>query len=277
MSLCIFQNGIQTLLYSHFDFLPLHTFFNKNKSCRKIFLFVQKLLSFVEMTNSDLCFNLRLQAAAAANRCALVSEKYGSKSDLAPIAYEFMTEAFLIYEAEITESSAQQSAMKKMVGILLSCDCFEKNDYEALITKTTQYAARSLKKTDQCRMVLLCSHLFFKDECSYQNPQRVLECLQRALKIADMCTNASPANLQLFVDIFDKYVYYYEKENPYITDKFISGLIALVNEHINSIGVHNPVIMAAKEQFIQTVNYIERNKGDGVLGEKFMPIVCISP
>mmetsp|Transcript_3158 Transcript_3158/g.4613 ORF Transcript_3158/g.4613 Transcript_3158/m.4613 type:complete len:1282 (-) Transcript_3158:2285-6130(-) len=258
------------------DTAPAPLVFSKEINCRKIFLFLQKLLSFVEMTNSDLCFNLRLQAAAAANCCALIAEKYDHKSDLAPIAYEFMTEAFLIYEAEITESSAQKNAMVKMIGILLSCDCFERTDYEALITKTTQYAARLLKKTDQCTMVLMCSHLFFKDE-TYQNPQRVLECLQRALKLADMCTTASPANLQLFVDIFDKYVYYYEKANPYVTDKFISGLIALVNEHINSIGPHNPIIREAKIQFVQTVTYIERNKGDAVLGEKFVTIVCSFP
>jgi len=92
-----------------------------------------------------------------------------------------------------------------------------------------------------------------------------------------MCTTASPANLQLFVDIFDKYVYYYEKANPYVTDKFISGLIALVNEHINSIGPHNPIIREAKIQFVQTVTYIERNKGDAVLGEKFVTIVCSFP
>jgi hypothetical protein len=118
------------------------------------------------MTNPDLCFSLRLQAAAAADGCVVASKNFDGNGDLAPIIYEFMTEAFLTYEAEITDSSAQKNAMIKIIGILLSCNCFEKSDYEALITKTTQYAARLLKKTDQCIMVLECSHLFFKDEVS---------------------------------------------------------------------------------------------------------------
>ena len=92
-----------------------------------------------------------------------------------------------------------------------------------------------------------------------------------------MCTTSSPANLQLFVDIFDKYVYYFENSNPYITDKFVTGLIALINEHINSIGIHNPVIKGAKDQFIQILKYIEKKKGDAVVGEKFMLIVCNFP
>ena len=133
-------------------------------SCRKIFLFVQKLLSFVEMTSAELCFNLRLQAASAANNCAAISAKYDNRTDLATIAYEFMSEAFLTYEAEITESSAQKAAMMKIIGVLLCCNRFQKSDYETLITKATQNSARLLKKTDQCSMVLMCSHLFFKDE-----------------------------------------------------------------------------------------------------------------
>ena len=262
-------------------------------------MFVQKLLSFVEMTNPDLCFSLRLQAATAANRCAIMSVEHKDSTDFSPIAYEFMTEAFLTYEAEITDSSAQKNAMIKMIGILLSCECFETTDYEALITKTTQYAARLLKKTDQCSMVLMCSHLFFKDEVSltcvintncaldsylcfnillfllqnvYQNPKRVLECLQRALKLADMCTTASPANLQLFVDIFEKYVYYFERGNPYISDKFITGLIALINEHINGIGAHHPAITNAQVQFTKILAYIEQKKTDTVVGERFIAI-----
>ena len=111
----------------------------------------------------------------------------------------------------------------------------------------------------------------------YQNPQRVLECLQRALKLADICTTASPVNLQLFIDIFAKYVYFFENANPYITDRFISGLIALINEHINCIGVNNSVIRGTKEEFIHIVQYIERKKVDSVDGPKFEPIVCSFP
>ncbi len=89
-----------------------------------------------------------------------------------------------------------------------------------------------------------------------------------------MCTTANPTNLSLFIDIFDKYVYYFEKSNPYITDKFISGLIALINEHITSIGTSNSLISEIKENFIQIIRYIESKKSDEVLGAKFGSIVC---
>jgi len=97
--------------------------------------------------------------------------------------------------------------------------------------------------------------------------------LQRALKLADICTTASSANLHLFVDIFDTYVYYFEKGNPYVTDKFVSGLIALIREHISTIGLTNPVIKNTNDHFCRILNYIERKKSDPSNDEKFSPII----
>jgi vacuolar protein sorting-associated protein 35 len=87
-----------------------------------------------------------------------------ASSEFTSIAYDFLTQAFLVYEDKISESSAQIYAITSIVGSLLSCRTFEKSDYEALITKTAQYAAKLLKKPDQCRMVCLCSRLFFVGE-----------------------------------------------------------------------------------------------------------------
>jgi vacuolar protein sorting-associated protein 35 len=167
----------------------------------------------------------------------------------------------------------QVNAITTMIGILLSCKSHGFKDYETLITKVTQYAARLLKKVDQCKMVVLCSHLFFVygDEC-YKNSQRTLECLQRSLKVANICVTSNPGNLQLFVDILDIYLYHFEKQNPMVADKYISGLIALVNEHIASIG-GNPAITDAKAQFVQIVKYIEEKKSDA----RFSGIVCNIP
>jgi vacuolar protein sorting-associated protein 35 len=87
---------------------------------------------------------------------------------------------------------------------------------------------------------------------------------------------STPANLQLFVDVLDTYLYHFEKQNPIIVDKYISGLIALVNEHVNSIGA-NPVIAETKSHFIQIVKSIEEKKNDSVTSIRFGNIVCAMP
>lgn len=252
---------------------------NSLDSCRKIFLFAQKLLSALKTDAPSQCFELCLQAAGAANSLSIfVSERGGNANEYAPVAYEFITEAFLAYETGVlSETNAQEKAIISMVGILCAISTLGDSDYEVLITKVTQYAARLLKKASQCRMVMLCSHLFYSSqETGYKNPQRVLECLQRALKVADICVGASPSDLQLFVDILDCYLYHFEKRNPVITERYISGLIALIHEHIVTIGV-NPVVSEAKKHFIRTVQYIEAKKCNDETSQQFEKIVCKIP
>jgi hypothetical protein len=130
------------------------------------------------------------------------------------IAYEFVKEGLLIYECEISDSKAQIRALTNIIGTLLNCRNFPTEDYEALITKTAQYANKLLKKPDQCRMVTLCSHLFWPRDIPpvqvegeeppeppvqrYSDCDRVLECMQRSLKIASVC------NPNIFVEILDR-------------------------------------------------------------------------
>lgn len=114
-----------------------------------------------------------------------------------------------------------------------------------------------------------------QDTNPYRNPQRVLECLQRALKIADACSMSSSANLILFVEILDYYVYYYEIENPAITDKFVSGLIALINEHFSSIGsMGSAAVEEARRYYEKVLKGIKKRKIEKGTADRFSAIVC---
>lgn len=122
-------------------------------------------------------------------------------------------------------------------------------------------------------LVLCCSTT--QDINTYRNPQRVLECLQRGLKIADACTMSSSSNVLLFVEILDYYVYYYEVENPVITDKFVSGLIALINEHFDSIGMTGSTTMSETRAYYgQIINQIKRKQMEAGSKERYGLIVC---
>ncbi|KAL7444351.1 hypothetical protein ACHAXH_009951 [Discostella pseudostelligera] len=256
--------------------------FTKAANCRKILVFLQKTVAVLAPSNAELAFKLYLEIAVATDLLAYSTKQhYRSASvEFTSIAYDFLTQAFLVYEDQISESAAQIRSITSIVGSLLCCKTFEKTDYEALITKTAQYAAKLLKKQDQCRMVCLCSRLFYlggKDDINtYRNPQRVLECLQRGLKIADACTMSSSSNVLLFVEILDYYVYYYEIENPVITDKFVSGLIALINEHFDSIGMSgSSTMLETRAYYGQIINQIKRKQTeDGKNKERFGLIVC---
>jgi vacuolar protein sorting-associated protein 35 len=114
-------------------------------------------------SNAELAFKLYLEIGVATDLLAYSTKQhYRSASvEFTSIAYDFLTQAFLVYEDQVSESAAQIRSITSIVGSLLCCKTFEKTDYEALITKTAQYAAKLLKKQDQCRMVCLCSRLFY--------------------------------------------------------------------------------------------------------------------
>lgn len=142
---------------------PLFPTFSKNVNCRKILVFLQKSVAILSPNNPELAFKLYLEIAVATDHLAhaTLPNFQNASTEFSGIAYDFTTQAFLVYEDEISESKAQIRAITSMVGSLLSCRSFERADYEALITKTAQYAAKLLKKPDQCRMVCVCSRLFY--------------------------------------------------------------------------------------------------------------------
>ena len=247
-----------------------------------MFLFLQKLLLILSPHSPQQSFQLYLQLASTADQCATTAND--NTSQFQAIAYEFMAQAFTLYEDQITDSKAQCAAITSMVGTLLTCHYFNKDDYDALITKTTQYAAKLLKKPDQCHMVTLCSHLFASDTTN--QAQRVLECLQRSLKIADASITSSSNHIYLFVEILDQYVYYYENQHPAITIKFVSGLISLIKEHLDSAAISSAVgvnisvggggssLSEAHGYFRQILRYIQSKKEDPITKDRFEMIVC---
>ena len=80
------------------------------------------------------------------------------------------------------------------------------------LAQATQYCAKLLKKPDQCRAVARSSFLFWNlhadEPC--RNAKRVLECLQRSLKIADAC-KMSDQHTALFVEMLDVYLWHFEQ------------------------------------------------------------------
>ena len=234
-------------------------------STRKVFHFIIEIVTAMASSLPDISLRLFLNAAQAADEFSYSA-----------IAYEFLKEALLIYESDISESKAQVRSLTIIVGTLLSCTNFSTEDYEALITKVAQYSNKLLKKPDQCRMITLCSHLFWPrgadtvaavegTEGSYSDCDRLLECMQRALKIASVC------NPNLFVEILDHYIYYYENDNPIIQVRYLSGLIALINEQLGSEANASPSA-ATEAHYRNTLEYIKNRQIAAETAERFSKI-----
>jgi vacuolar protein sorting-associated protein 35 len=224
-----------------------------------------------------------LEAALTADKLGAGSDADDEKEAYGTIANELLTLSFSTYEEQaLKDVRIQRPCVMSMIGTLMACRSLGKNDYEALIMTVSKFAAKMTKQSEQCEMVTRCSHLFYVLENDgttvvYANPQRSLECLQRSLKLANACTTANVSNLKLFVELFDIYLYFFEKNNPHITGSYITGLAALIKEHSTGIplqfgGSGMPAAAEAKQQFLQIVRYIKAMKAKPETVEKFRDI-----
>ncbi|KAK6237296.1 hypothetical protein QUC31_002765 [Theobroma cacao] len=235
---------------------------------KKIFqLLNQTVETLSNVPAPELALQLYLQCAEAANDC-----------DLEPVAYEFFTQAYILYEEEISDSRAQVTAIHLIIGTLQRMHVFGVENRDTLTHKATGYSAKLLKKPDQCRAVYACSHLFWvDDQDNVKDGERVLLCLKRALRIANAAQQMSNAargstgSVTLFVEILNKYLYFFEKGNPQITVAAIQSLIELITTEMQSDS--STPDLAADAFFASTLRYIEfqKQKG-GAVGEKYEPI-----
>ncbi|KAK3172135.1 hypothetical protein Dsin_032870 [Dipteronia sinensis] len=146
---------------------------------KKIFQHLnQTIETLYGVPSPELALRLYLQCAEAANDC-----------DLEPVAYEFFTQAYILYEEEISDSRAQVTAIHLIIGTLQRMHVFGVENRDTLTHKATGYSAKLLKKPDQCRAVYACSHLFWvDDQDNMKDGERVLLCLKRALKNSKCCS-----------------------------------------------------------------------------------------
>ncbi|KAL8716341.1 MAG: hypothetical protein Q9220_000246 [cf. Caloplaca sp. 1 TL-2023] len=201
--------------------------------------------------------------------CGQVADQTGFEE----VAYEFFAQAFTIYEEAISDSRAQFQAVCVFAGALHGTRGFSKENYDTLITKCALHGSKLLKKPDQCRAVYLASHLWWAIEIPakgeedpkslYRDGKRVLECLQRALRVADACMDTA-VSVELFVEILNRYVYYFDQQNETVTTKYLNGLVELIHSNLQT-NQESSSLDGPKRHFERTLEYISSREYEGVV------------
>ncbi|CAK7267731.1 retromer complex subunit Vps35 [Sporothrix epigloea] len=192
------------------------------------------------------------------------------------VAYEFFAQAFVVYEEAVSDSKAQFQAVCAIASTLHQTRNFGRENYDTLITKCAQHASKLLRKPDQCRAVYLVSHLWWATPVAangeteensgdlYRDGKRVLECLQRALRVADSCMEPA-TSIELFVEILDRYVYYFDQQNESVTTKYLNGLIELIHSNLASNQQESASVEASKKHFQHTLELIRSKEYEGIV------------
>ncbi|KAJ2849279.1 retromer complex subunit Vps35 [Coemansia brasiliensis] len=236
---------------------------------------VRQLCRFIQSTISALverapgpAAELALQLFLMAAQAASMSPAFRGNAALEEAAYEFVVQAFTIYEEHINESRAQYQALMLIINALHASRNFSPENYETLAAKCVQHGSRLLKRADQARVAYACAQLWWKtlpdselippppepgqDETAaesahaarveaertaierHNNSDHVLAHLQRSLKIADSCLDPV-LSVRLFVELLNQTTIHYERRCLAVTPKYINDLIALIRTSIANI------------------------------------------
>ncbi|KDN42178.1 vacuolar protein sorting-associated protein 35 [Tilletiaria anomala UBC 951] len=200
-----------------------------------LFKFLHQIISILynKVEASENCLRLFLLAAQSAD-----------SSGFEELAYEFYVQSFTIYEESISESRAQLQAIGLIISTLHTSRVFGVDNYDTLITKAALHGAKLLKKPHQAAAVLMASHLWWqvdapgraasKEKPLLRDGKRVLECLQKALRIANSCIDER-STVEIFCSALDQYLYYFEHEVEAITPKYINSLVELISNGLENL------------------------------------------
>jgi hypothetical protein len=76
---------------------------------------------------------------------------------------------------------------------------------------------------------------------------------------------------------FCRYIYYFENDNPVIAVRFLSGLIALINEQLGpdaavSVSATGRSVASVQSHYRNTLEYLQNRQRDPETAEKFSAI-----
>lgn len=216
---------------------------------KRMFQYAHEIATTLSSHSPNIALRLFLQGALAADEC-----------QYEPIAYEFVVKALLIYEEEISDSTDQARAINQITATIQATNSFDTDNYETLSTKATQHSSKLLKKPAQARSVYTSAHLFWhSSEDGFKTAKTVVHCLQRSLKIANVIID-DVQKVQIFIEILNKYIYFFERNCETIRAEYLTNLISLIEEHFNGIdqdSADTDAVAKAQAHFRATLDYIK--------------------
>lgn len=204
---------------------------------KNLSVIINELYQYHQEYSSDLILTLYLNTAIVTDQLQLES-----------LCYELFTQCFVIYEENLilsthqNRNSASVNSRDSLSGGSLAFESIlaianslaktrnlSKDNYESLITKLTLYASRLLKKNEVTRAILACAHLWNQERKGEENDgKRVLECLQKCLRVADGCLDPF-LSVKLFIEILNQSIILN------VDSWFTNGVIELTKTNIENL------------------------------------------
>jgi len=200
------------------------------KYLQKVYLSINDVIGYISAEYPETGFKLFLNAVSQINDIKI------ERGSFEEVGYNFASNAIQLIQEGKMESDKKLSMIVLFVGTLTAVNFLSIDNLNTIIANIVQASQTLVKRNDQCVAMINCSHLYYNDIIKDQN--KIQECLTKAKRFADFAmTNGQ--NLNLFILILNKYLYYIEKGLGFVKVDTINDLIEVIKNHIITIKTEN--------------------------------------
>ena len=128
------------------------------------------------------------------------------------LGYQFGSDCLTIYQNELSDSDLKVNSITLIISTLSNLKALSEENFSTLAENAAQFCSKLLKKPDQCKAILQCSHMF--DSRSSEN-STTIECLKKSYALAQNCKTLNKS-LDMYIQVIQKYIYYNSKPSKIV-------------------------------------------------------------
>jgi vacuolar protein sorting-associated protein 35 len=106
-------------------------------------------------------------SAEQALRSYLFAAQVADSTSFPNQTYDFLEQAFSIYEEHITDSKSQYTSLMGIGNSLQSTRSLDEEQFNTLALRTAQFGGKLLRRVDQARAIMSASHLWWAEDSPY--------------------------------------------------------------------------------------------------------------
>ena len=229
----------------------------------KLILNIYKLLNeaigLIAQEKPDLAFKLYICSASQVNEILIEREKFAESCS------SFVHNALGILEEGKYNQNIKEELFYILASNLINFTILDNKIKGEIIEELLKISQNIEKREDQFNAMLIISQLYFS---IFKDYKKVLDCINKARRFVDFAMT-NPRNLNLFVELLNKLLYFIEQEDNAIDIKKeqIEDIIEIIKGHIRTIrnlpGEEDISYLEDIEKYFNnTLKTIEKRKND---------------
>ena len=223
-----------------------------------IYKLLNEIISLIKENWPEVAMKLYLVSASQVN--SILSEKNNFEEACA----SFMNGALNIFNEGKYDINHKYFLLSQICGYLVNFTILSKENLENIIKVLMDTGNKMTKRGDQFNTMIDIGQIYY---IVLKDGKKVLDCINKARKFANFAMT-NPQNLNLYVDLLNKFLYFIDVENEILTIKAdqIDEMIELIKNHIetikNEVSKDSSFLPAIESYFNNTIEFIKKRKSE---------------